>query len=204
MNVINLSWFHFHHPVPCPPGMMITSCSCSNEWNWGNSCVRFNFGKSQTLKKFLVKFQIEKDILTVMICTWGWEKTRECFKYAPTFCLTCRYFVKINASYYTSWQLLLRVLLPFNRPEQVDLYDKIQTGNNNVRSMEHQAVKPGWLHGANCVRNKKAQKKMFLNVKRSLHRSPSHTKPLIFKDLWLQPWCYRFEHENNNSLDIWL
>lgn len=69
MNVINLSWFHFHYPVPCPPGMIITSCSCSNEWNWGNSCVRSNFGKSQTLKKFLLKFQIEKDILTVMICT---------------------------------------------------------------------------------------------------------------------------------------
>jgi hypothetical protein len=25
--------------------------------------------------------------------------------------------------------------------------------------MEHQAVKPGWLHGANCVRNKKSTKK---------------------------------------------
>jgi hypothetical protein len=46
--------------------------------------------------------------------------------------------------------LLLHILtapascfVTFNRPEQFDLYDKIQTGNNNVRSMEHQAVKPG-------------------------------------------------------------
>lgn len=126
MNAISVSWFHFHYPVPWPPGMIITSCSCSNECNWGNSCVRFNFEKSQTLKKFLLKFQIEKDILTVMICASIYMRLRK-----NEGMLKIRTYFLPNLQVLRQDQcLFLHIMtapasrfVTFTRPEQVALYD---------------------------------------------------------------------------------